>query len=86
MSYPNLNSTGCALRYEETVREKRDDNGNLWSKVYFGNGAHFKNWLDQVLELYGEENVEVEAVAGTDLKCFNDAKEPAYRIWVRRKR
>ena len=27
---------------EETVREKTDDDGNKWTKVYFGGGAHLK--------------------------------------------
>jgi hypothetical protein len=41
---------------EETVREKIDENGERWTKVYFGGGAHLRNWLSQFVELKGEEN------------------------------
>jgi len=34
------------LAREELVREKVDDKGNRWRKVYFGGGAHFRNWLE----------------------------------------
>jgi hypothetical protein len=30
---------------EEKIREKADEDGNRWTKVYFGGGAHFRNWL-----------------------------------------
>jgi len=78
------NSVADTLRQEENVREKKDGRGNQWSKVYFGSGAHFKNWLDQVLEIFGEENVEIEAVDSTGLKCFEESGDKAYRIWVRK--
>jgi len=39
---------------EETVRERVDANGNKWTKVYLGGGAHFRNWLSQFIELKGE--------------------------------
>jgi len=68
---------------EELVRERVDENGNKWMKVYFGGGVHFRNWLDQVIELRGEENVEVEEVASTGLKCFEEGGEKMYRIWVK---
>ena len=29
---------------EDLVREKIDENGNKWRKVYFGGGEHFRNW------------------------------------------
>ena len=45
---------------EENIQEKVDDKGNKWTKVYFGGGAHFRNWLSQFVELKGEENLKVE--------------------------
>ena len=42
---------------EELVRERVDDKGNKWKKVYFGGGAHFRNWLEQ----YQELEFEIEA-------------------------
>ena len=68
---------------EERLYERVDDEGNKWRKVYFGGGAHFKNWLDQVIELCGEGNVHVEEVERTGLQCFDLANEKVYRIWVR---
>ena len=71
------------MRQEEQVKEKRDEKGNKWRKLYFGGGAHFKNWLDQCKEIYGEENLEVEEIDSTGFKCFEEAGEKMYRIWVR---
>jgi len=68
------------LAQEELVREKVDQQGNRWRKVYFGGGAHFRNWLEQCREL-GE--VEVEEVDATGLKCFEESGEKLYRIWMR---
>lgn len=68
------------LAQEELVREKVDQQGNRWRKVYFGGGAHLRNWLEQCREL-GE--VEVEEVDATGLKCFEEAGEKLYRIWMR---
>jgi hypothetical protein len=73
------------LKMEEKIREKKDSLGNTWSKVYFGSGAHFKNWRDQVIELFGNENVEIEPVSDTGLKCFDESDDKAYRIWVKKK-
>ncbi len=72
-----------ALVLEDSVRDKVDSNGTKWTKVYFGGGPHFRNWHDQVLELRGEENVEVEEVKVIGLKCFQDGDEKMYRIWVK---
>ena len=77
-------SVGDALHGEESIREKTDSNGNTWSKVYFGSGAHFQNWLAQVLEVFGDKNVEVEPVDFTGLKCFEESEDTAYRIWVKK--
>jgi hypothetical protein len=68
------------MAQEDLVQEKVDEQGNKWSKVYFGGGEHFKNWLDQCKEL-GE--VMVEEVDSTGYKCFEMAGEKLYRIWMR---
>ena len=65
---------------EELVKEKTDEKGNTWTKVYFGGGEHFRNWLDQCREL-GE--VMVEEVDSTGYKCFERAGEKLYRIWMK---
>jgi hypothetical protein len=68
------------LAREELVREKVDASGQRWRKVYFGGGAHFQNWLEQCREL-GE--VEVEEVDAKGFKCFEEAGERLYRIWMK---
>jgi len=68
------------LAQEELVKEKVDANGNRWRKVYFGGGAHFRNWLEQCREL-GE--VEVEEVDSKGFKCFEESGEKMYRIWMK---
>jgi len=65
---------------EELVKERIDEDGNKWRKVYFGGGEHFKNWLAQCKEL-GE--VTVEEVDATGYKCFELAGEKLYRIWLK---
>ncbi len=65
---------------EDLIREKIDDKGNRWTKVYFGGGEHFKNWLAQSKEL-GE--VMVEEVDSKGYKCFEEAGEKLYRIWLK---
>lgn len=65
---------------EELIREKTDEKGNKWVKVYFGGGRHFENWLEQCREL-GE--VEVEEVKSTGYKCFELSGEKMYRIWMK---
>ena len=68
------------LAQEELVREKRDEKGNKWQKVYFGGGEHFRNWLQQCREL-GE--VEVEEVDSAGFKCFEEGGEKLFRIWMK---
>jgi hypothetical protein len=68
------------LAREELVRERVDASGQRWRKVYFGGGAHFQNWLEQCREL-GE--VEVEEVDAKGFKCFEEAGERLYRIWMK---
>ena len=72
------------LAEEELVRERVDLEGNVWKKVYFGGGPHFRNWLDQTIELCGKENVEIEETDPRGLKCFEEGGEKVYRIWVRK--
>ena len=69
---------------ENLVTERVDDKGNIWRKVYFGGGAHFRNWLDQTIELCGEENVEVEEIDSRGFKCFEEGGEKMYRIWAKK--
>ncbi len=71
------------LSEEERVHEKVDKAGNRWKKVYFGGGAHFRNWLSQCLEIYGESNIETEEIDSTGLQCYEESGEKMYRIWVR---
>ena len=75
-----------AMRREEQVREKTDAQGNKWEKIYFGGGAHFRNWLQQCEEVYGKENVEVEAANSSGLSCYEEGGETMYRIWVKARR
>ena len=65
---------------EGLVKERIDDKGNRWRKVYLGGGHHFKNWLGQCKEL-GE--VMVEEVDSTGYKCFEKGGEKLYRIWMK---
>ncbi len=71
------------MAQEESVKEKVDESGNKWRKVYFGGGTHFRNWLSQYKEIYGEENIEVEEVDSCGLVCFERGGEKPLRIWAR---
>jgi len=71
------------IRQEEEIKEKRDEKGSRWRKIYFGGGAHFRNWLQQCEEVYGAENLETEEIDSTGFKCFEEGSEKMYRIWVR---
>ena len=68
---------------EETIRERVDKDENRWTKVYFGGGAHFRNWLSQFIELKGEENVKVEEADSTGFQYYEESGEKMYRIWVK---
>ena len=68
---------------EERVREKVDDEGKKWKKVYFGGGAHFRNWLSQFVELKGEDDVRVEEADSRGFQCYEESGEKMYRIWVK---
>ena len=39
------------MAQEESVKEKVDESGNKWRKVYFGGGSHFRNWISQYIEI-----------------------------------
>ena len=69
------------MAQEELVEEKIDRQGNKWRKVYFGGGAHFRNWLAQYQELGFE--IEVEEIDSTGFKCFEDSGEKMHRIWIK---
>jgi len=68
---------------EEDVRRRVDKEGAKWIKVYFGGGAHYRNWLDQAIELNGKQNVKVEEIDSIGLHCYEESGEKMYRIWVR---
>jgi hypothetical protein len=70
---------------EDEVREKTDAAGFRWRKVYVGGGEHFKNWLDQCIEIHGEENVQVEEIDSCGFACYQEAGEKMQRIWVKDK-
>ena len=65
---------------EDLIKERIDEEGNKWRKIYFGGGAHFQNWLEQCKEL-GE--VMVEEADPTGYKCFEEGGEKLYRIWMK---
>jgi hypothetical protein len=68
---------------EEAILEKLDEDGYRWTKVYFGGGAHFRNWLSQFIELKGEDNVKVEEVESTGFRCYEESGEKMYRVWIK---
>jgi hypothetical protein len=55
---------------EETVPGRIDEDGNKWTKVYFGGRAHLRNWLSQFVGLKSEENVQVEEIDSRGFRCF----------------
>jgi hypothetical protein len=65
---------------EDRISERVDEHGNRWRKVYFGGGAHFRNWLEQFKEL-GE--VQVEEVDPGGFRCFEESGETLYRVWLK---
>jgi len=72
------------MAQEELVEERTDEEGNRWRKVYFGGGAHFRNWLAQYQELGFE--IEVEEIDSTGFKCFEESGEEMHRIWIKEER
>jgi len=65
---------------EQRVTEMIDKKGNKWRKIYFGGGEHLKRWLEQFKEL-GE--IKLEEVKAQGLKCFEEAGEKLYRVWLK---
>lgn len=68
------------MEEERLLQERVDENGVRWKKVYTGGGAHFRNWLEQCKEL-GEVFVEEADPGG--YRCFEEAGEKLYRIWMK---
>ena len=68
---------------EEKIQHRVDEGGTRWTKVYFGGGAHFRNWLSQFVELKGEENVKVEEADSRGFQCYEESGEKMYRIWIK---
>ncbi len=81
--FPDVNEL---MKKERAVSEKIDKEGNRWKKVYFGGGSHFTNWLNQYLEIYGDENIEVEEPETSVCECYKEGGEKMKRIWVKEKR
>jgi nitrogen fixation NifU-like protein len=77
---PDMARVRERMAEEERIQERVDERGIRWKKVYFGGGAHFRNWLEQCKEL-GE--VTVEEVDSTGFKCFEEGREKLYRIWLK---
>ena len=71
------------MRLEENIQEKVDEQRYRWRKVYFGGGSHMNNWLEQIKEIHGKENVEVEEADSTGFRCYEEGGEKMYRIWAR---
>jgi hypothetical protein len=72
------------MRSEELIREKTDEKGITWFKLYFGGGDHFKGWLAQCKEVYGEDNIGVEEIDPTGFTCYEKSGEKLYRIWAKK--
>lgn len=77
------NTCENAIAQEEQNRERMDRNGTRWRKIYVGGGAHFKNWLQQCKEIYGEENLQIEEVDSPGPKCYEESSEKQLRVWAR---
>ena len=49
-------------------KERVDEEGNRWTKVYFGGGQHFRKWLEQCKEL-GEKAANQQGIPCSYQKC-----------------
>lgn len=78
----NNQDTCQAMADEEKIQQKVDTGGRRWKKVYFGGGEHFRNWRQQYIEVYGEENILIEEADARSLPCYAESGEKAFRIWV----
>jgi hypothetical protein len=63
--------------------EKTDASGKSWRKVYTGGGSHFRHWLEQFKEVYGEKNLVVEEEDPSGYTCFEQSGEPMFSIWLK---
>jgi len=81
----NENYIHHRMMEEERIQHSVDTEGNRWTKAYFGGGAHFRNWLSQIVEIKGERNVKVEEVDSSGFQCYEQGGEKLYRVWVREK-
>ena len=68
---------------EGKIQQRADEDGTRWTKVYFGGGAHFRNWLSQFVELKGEDDIRVEEADSKGFQCYEESGEKMYRIWVK---
>ena len=71
------------VQAEARAEERMDASGNRWRKVYTGGGAHFRHWLEQFKEIYGEENLVVEEDDPSGYTCFEQSGEPMFSIWLK---
>lgn len=87
-----MQSNGCSgkepktetgIPNESTTIEKTDAAGNRWRKVYTGGGSHFRHWLEQFKEVYGEEKLCVEEDDPSGYTCFEQSGEPMFSIWLK---
>lgn len=77
------NSCENAIAREGQIREKVDSTGTKWQKIYVGSGAHADNWIQQCIEIYGADNLQIEEVQSPYLKCYQDGAEKQLRIWLK---
>jgi hypothetical protein len=75
--------TEAEIKDEPGGPEKTDASGNRWRKVYTGGGSHFRHWLEQFKEVYGEENLVVEEDDPSGYTCFEESGEPMLSIWLK---
>jgi len=86
-----MQENGCGRKPPETegsmeglkANERTDASGIRWRKVYTGGGAHFRHWLEQFKEIYGEENLSVEEEDPTGFACFEQSGEKMYSVWLK---
>ena len=87
-----MGQTGCRrkepqmeseINDEPRATEKMDASGTQWRKVYTGGGSHFRHWLEQFKEVYGEENLVVEEDDPSGYTCFEQSGEPMFSIWLK---
>ena len=75
--------TEAGVKDKPQATEKTDASGNRWRKVYTGGGSHFRHWLEQFKEVYGEENLVVEEDDPSGYTCFEQSGEPMFSIWLK---